>query len=321
MKTVAADSRLESIKRLVLYENGRLGNQLFQYIFARTSAPHANITCIGFESLESLLLNGLGSIRVEDIVVKTIFRRLGRERALRLARDIGVFGYVSEKLSDNQLSVSSKPGLVSGVSLLDGFFQDERLLLNVSCKYFPLRNSVLEAAKQWIYDNVVSCGLSPYFLHVRRGDYVHWPAKESPAVLPFFWLKEQITNIMKSDNYAHFIICTDDIPYAEDFFGSNPRFTIFKGSEIQDFAIMTQCSGGGILSASSFAWWAAWYGKQYHPKTRYIAPLHWAGWPKRTWFPSTIETSWLQYECVQRGEPDVLCASSNPSFHFLNLNP
>jgi hypothetical protein len=184
------------------------------------------------------------------------------------------------------------------VSLLDGFFQDEQLFATASCNDYPLQENLLEPARQWMAHNVTSHGWNPYFLHIRRGDYVRWPTSASPAVLPFQWCKRQMDEIVSADERAHFIVCSDDIPYAEEWVGSDPRVSLFKGSEIQDFFLMTQCSGGGILSASTFSWWAAWYGRQFYPNARYLAPRYWAGWRQGEWFPATIETSWLEYSDV-----------------------
>ena len=286
---------------IILFENGRLGNQFFQYLAARSVAPSAKIIYIGFESLLSTLDPSASSCfapTIEEIFLSKVFGKLGRERALNIANANKAWGVISENFTGNSSSLYLKPGICKDIAILDGFFQDESIFFGASCNEQPLRKDYLRNARQWIIDNIISRGRTPYFLHLRRGDYVRWPTRDHPAVLPFQWYKKQMNKITETDDRAHFIVCTDDHPYAEEYIELNPRMSIFKGSEIQDFFLMTQCSGGGILSASTYSWWAAWYGRQFFPHSRYIAPQHWAGWRKGKWYPPAIKTSWLDYKEV-----------------------
>lgn len=295
-----ACSDLNSLKYIIIFENGRLGNQLFQYLAARTAAPRAQIVCIGLQSL--LVTFQPSAQHLADTkrgsLLKKLFSRLGRNRALNLAKNRKIWSVISEIRDEDHTFVMLTQGLFKKIALLDGFFQDEVIFEKFSCEQFPLRIELLESAREWIEANVISRGLIPYFLHLRRGDYVRWPTSDHPAVLPLQWYKQQMNEIARADKRAHFVVCTDDRPYAEEMLGSNPMVSIFGGLEIDDFFLMTQCSGGGILSASTFSWWAAWYGKHFFHCSRYIAPKYWAGWRLREWYPPAIETTWLEYRDV-----------------------
>ncbi len=291
---------LNCLKYIIIFENGRLGNQFFQYLAARSAAPRAQIICIGLQSLLVSLqpsAHHLAASKMGSLLEK-LFSRLGRSRALKLANGRKLLSVISEMRDGDNLSISFSQGLCNKIALLDGFFQDEVILEKVSCEQCPLRIELLVNAREWIEANVISRGFNPYFLHLRRGDYLRWPSSDHPAVLPFKWYEQQMNEIARADKRAHFIVCTDDRPFAEDRLGSHPMVSIFRGSEIDDFFLMTQCSGGGILSASTFSWWAAWYGRQFYPNVRYLAPRYWAGWRQGEWFPSTIKTSWLEYSDV-----------------------
>jgi hypothetical protein len=206
-----------------------------------------------------------------------------------------LFSLLCESRDNGQSSIERENGALPGLSIVDGFFQDERLIANASCVDYPLRKVILRPARHWIEENVLSRGMIPYFIHLRRGDYVRWPSSDYPAVLPFAWYEAQMDAVVARDPRAQFLIVTDDIPYAQEYFAQNPRVLICARSETEDFALMTQCHGGGILSASSFAWMAAWYGRQSYAGAHYIAPKFWAGWRRHLWYPSTINTSWLHY--------------------------
>jgi hypothetical protein len=291
---------LSEPKYIIIFENGRLGNQFFQYLAARTAAPRAQIVFIGLQSLLVSLQSCSSSIAPSRgaRLLEKLFGRLGRKRALVLAKRRRLWSVISEIRDGDNVSISFAQGLCNKIALLDGFFQDETIFEHTSLEKFPLRIELLDNAREWIESNVVSRGFNPYFLHLRRGDYVRWPTGDHPAVLPFQWYEQQMNEIAQADSRAHFVVCTDDRPYAEERLGSNPMVSIFRGSEIDDFFLMTQCSAGGILSASTFSWWAAWYGKHFFGCSRYIAPQYWAGWRLREWYPPAIETTWLDYRAV-----------------------
>jgi len=289
------------LKYIIIFENGRLGNQFFQYLAARTMAPKAQIICIGLQNLLVTLqprAHHLAAASKRGSLLKKLFSRLGRSRALKLAKNRKLWSVISEIRDGDNLSIAFAQGLFNKIALLDGFFQDEVIFEKLSSEQCQLRIELLENAREWIEANVISRGLNPYFLHLRRGDYVRWPSSDHPAVLPLQWYEQQMTEIALADKRAHFIVCTDDRPYAEELLGSSPLVSISRGSEIDDFFLMTQCSGGGILSASTFSWWAAWYGKHFFHCSRYIAPQYWAGWRQKEWYPPPIETTWLDYRSV-----------------------
>ena len=295
-----ACSELDELEFIIIFEHGRLGNQFFQYLSARNAAPKAQVICIGLQSLLTSLhpsaYHSAPSKRA--MLLKQFFFRLGRDRTLNLAKHKRFWSVISEIFNQQKSSIALSRGIFNKIAILDGFFQDELVWGNVSCEQFPLRFQLLKHARKWIEVNVIDHGLNPYFLHLRRGDYVRWPSSDHPAVLPFQWYEQQMNMIVKADKRAHFIVCTDDRPYAEERFGLHPLVSISRGSEVDDFFLMTQCSGGGILSASSFSWCAAWYGKQFFHRASYIAPQYWAGWRQKEWYPPAIETSWLNYRSV-----------------------
>jgi hypothetical protein len=231
-------------------------------------------------------------------LLKSLFHRLGRDKTLNLAKNKRVWGLISEASDDQRYSIHFSKGILEEIAILDGFFQNEAILKNFSCDEYPLRSELLEKSREWIHSNVVARGLTPYFLHVRRGDYVRWPSIDHPAVLPLKWYKKQMNEIAQADKRAHFIVSSDDHPYVEEQFGSHPMVSIHRGSQVDDFFMMAQCSGGGILSASTFCWWAAFYGKQFFKNSHYVAPHYWAGWRQKEWYPHAIETSWIEYRVV-----------------------
>lgn len=298
---MVAPSGANAIKTLLLIENGRLGNQLFQYFAARHAAPRARIILVGFESLQRCVhLAGQPHDSWRLKLLKHVIRRARRSRVVRcLARTrlISIFG---ESHNQGRCVMTFQAGLLRAVAVLDGYFQDERIACSLDLSAAPLHACGVSRARRWIQQHARADPCHLYFLHVRRGDYLHWPSSESPAALPESWYFEQMAEIHARDGQCQFLAFSDDAPYLSRLFGDDPRVTVAAGTAEDDFLRMAQCNGGGILSASSFAWWAAYYGRWSFPCAFYIAPLHWGGWRRRSWYPPAIQTSWLHYRPVKQ---------------------
>ena len=135
-------------------------------------------------------------------------------------------------------------------------------------------------------------------MHIRRGDYINYPNSEKPAVIPAFWYKKMMKEVRLLTCNPFFIVCTDDVPYAIEIFGDSLDVFISNGEkEDFDFALMSECDGG-ILSASSFAWWAAYFIHLRNPKALLFAPKYWIGHASNVWNPESIKTPWITYTTV-----------------------
>ena len=133
------------------------------------------------------------------------------------------------------------------------------------------------------------------FVHIRRGDYLRWPSAEAPAALPCSWYLHAIELMQSKFPNSVFIFLSDDVMYLEDIFGSLPCFYISHNTPQVDLAIMSICNSG-ILSASSFAWWGAYYSRIYNSVySSYVAPEFWCGHRMLAWFPEYFRAKWITY--------------------------
>lgn len=122
------------------------------------------------------------------------------------------------------------------------------------------------------------------FVHVRRGDYVN-QQDYHPVQEPNYF--HQAMDIIHNEyGISNFKFFSDDIPWCKQHF-LGVDFSS-GSSEIEDFKEMLSC-GAGIISNSSFSWWAGylintgkviaprkWFGKNYaHYKTE---DLYYPGW-------------------------------------------
>jgi len=288
--------RADDTKIVVIFEWGRLGNQLFQYAALMKAAPRAQILTVGMRSLaEWLKESKLMQRSFAKTVCQKLLRTIGRRRLLKLAGRGRLFSLIAEQHKDSRSLITFEEGFFAKIAVFNGFFQSQEIVVNVSDHLFAIDSNILNDAKEWINSQTSYPYRHCYFVHVRRGDYLYWPSPEEPAALSGLWYQEQIEYILKIDALAQFFIFSDDISFSQKLLDIGPNICISKGSEMRDLAAMSLCQGGGILSASTFAWWGAYYAKQNNPKALFIAPRYWFGWRKSQWNPPSIETSWIQY--------------------------
>lgn len=92
-----------------------------------------------------------------------------------------------------------------------------------------------------------------------------------------------------------FIILGDDKNYLQKQFKEKNNILISDNAPELDLSIMSLC-GAGILSASSFAWWGAYYARTYNKETNYfLAPKYWLGHRIKEWRPKNFYTKWIKY--------------------------
>lgn len=128
-----------------------------------------------------------------------------------------------------------------------------------------------ELAKEW---GKILTSRDIVSVHIRRGDYLDLPHRH-----PFVgkeYLRKAVCSFPRG---TAFLICSDDIRWAQDFFSQN-RFHDFtflysqRGSVLSDFYLMVKCRHH-IISNSTFSWWAAYLGQ--YEGTRVIMPSMWFG--------------------------------------------
>jgi hypothetical protein len=159
-----------------------------------------------------------------------------------------------------------------------------------------IKKKYLEFAKLWLKKKKVFQKKSNLvFVHIRRGDYHSWPNLNSPAVLDLKWYKNNMLKMKNRVKEPIFVVMGDDNLYLRNTFKESKNLIISNNLLEVDLSIMSLCSYG-ILSPSSFAWWGAFYGKNYNKKDKYfIAPKYWAGHKLKKWLPIDFVSKWITY--------------------------
>lgn len=113
-----------------------------------------------------------------------------------------------------------------------------------------------------------------FFLHVRRGDYLH-PACKHHVVDLNNYLKRAYA-LMPSD--ATVIVCSDDIIWCKQNIPSlvgNGNYVFYEGDNYETLRMMVHCDLGGICANSTFSWWGAYWGHRMNSNRLYTMPDIW----------------------------------------------
>lgn len=282
---------------IIFFESGRLGNQLFQYCAMRKFQPEGTLLVIGMRELKTNFC-GINFLKntAWNRTLRRIVARIGKQRFEFIANKLRLLTLVDEERTTSGVEFHTRNGLFrSIVYFKEGYFQAEDMVDETIASQIELNKNIRDRANEFLNQYPVEMK-NRYFVHIRRGDYVHWPSREAPAVMPLRWYVEQMERIRQTNPNAVFFVTSDDKPYVEEFVSNSKDSVSVNLDVMEDFAVMTKCGGGGVLSASSYAWWASYFAGKENPRAYFIAPMYWLGYRRSQWFPKGIQTSWIQYE-------------------------
>ncbi|MES2826850.1 MAG: alpha-1,2-fucosyltransferase [Bacteroidota bacterium] len=237
--------------------NGRLGNQLFQYVFFQYlrsnnkrrlfyfANPHHSYFSKYFDLDYSYLLDNKFCVFLSKVLTRLIpFREI----------------YI-------QSIEVPKPVKARNWTLYKGFFQNDWYLNNTPEKY------EIKLKKQFVDEFVKDFGdlfskNKIIVVHIRRTDYLKYGKRD--ISLPMEYFKDRLDHIKDVDSYK-VIFVSDDMEHVKLFFPAKDNYIFSSNSEIIDFQII-QNADVAIISNSSFAWWASYLS----PKSNLVyAPKNW----------------------------------------------
>ena len=289
--------------RIYVTEHGRLGNQILQYYLLRTWFPKDKLCFFGFEDLENTF-----DFDNVSFIQNKIHYWWGMHRKMQLAKLLFRWRLISEiRVIPGELP-QIRPGLFGCFAYLS---LDALLFPNeLGLSQFTFNGKIKRAVQKTVNDFLTTINAtteSTAFLHVRRGDYVFWPNKTYPAVLPLSWYRSAIVALLKHQpEIETLVILTDDLPYVEDIkdrlLADLPLCCEVSTLGLaEDFCIMQQLPYG-ILSGSTFSWCAVYLGaverRLTHavPKELFIAPQYWHNYRLGQWPEvAALRSDLLQY--------------------------
>jgi hypothetical protein len=259
-----------------LGNNGRLGNQMFQYAALRGIAANR-----GFE----WCIPPFNTTRVDNYSLANCFMMDGVSSRNQFILDRGAAPVVVERQFhfDEEL-FRLCPNDVS----IHGFFQSEKWFKNVEQDIrsdFTFHDDLRIPVKGFL-DELKD----PIFLHVRRGDpnlvdargfkwsYTQCSDQHPPQPLEYY---EKALALFPEDQEVVIVsdspewVMEQELFKPDRFYVSTPEEKYPDGSYTPyvDLSIMAQCKGG-IIANSSLSWWGAWL---QNGAGKIVAPKMWFG--------------------------------------------
>ena len=269
-----------------------LGNQMFQYAFARSLAIHTGRDVyIDAESLNKKIIGEeLGSNTIRDYGLSNFNITLKQVDSLRRClwnytrkdkwyyemveilceKGKYPYKYYSQKGFDDISGYNPSLDEIESNTYIKGWFQSEDYFLgirNILLNEFTLKNSIKIPKK--IKEIILKT--ESISVHIRRGDY----KKNNMALSKDYYLKA-INLISSKVVHPVWIIFSDDIEFVKNnYFFEGKAVFIDDSLGMRDFEqlmLMSKCKHN-IIANSTFSWWGAWLNKN---RNKYVvAPRKW----------------------------------------------
>lgn len=267
---------------------GGLGNQLFQYAFARNLSLAHNVPFkMDVSSFASCKL------RKYSLMDFNIIENFASESELRFTNNkyyeywkIKVIDLLSlyhkrtiikERQFNYDGDLVNKINFTNNAKYFEGYWQSEKYFFNIKktiVKDLEIKTSIntenIKNAEFINKSNSVS-------LHIRRGDYVkdiNTQKYHGSCELDYYLKAVEI--IAAKITEPHFFVFSDEPEWVEENFKLKFPATYIKNNDVsksyEDLRLMSLCKHN-IIANSTFSWWGAWLNK--NDKKIVISPEKW----------------------------------------------
>ena len=272
----------------IFLADGRIGNQIFQYLFLKTIQDNnEKIIVSGFEELiEVFQINDFININKNNRWIRALLFRICKPilNFLSNKKIISSIVIKHEKVLNNYIRESttfnSIHGIVKRITFVKlGFFQSEIFFDKYLANSLKFKEVYLITATELL--NSIPNNCHKIFVHIRRNDYKNFTVCGQSTLLPMSYYKDQIEWFMQNRKDCFFIFLGDDTKSLSDEFQYVENKMISRNQHFgTDLAIMTQCNSA-ILSPSSFSWWGSYMMRE---RDTVFAPKFWLGFRSKIEF-------------------------------------
>lgn len=267
--------------KIIIKFNGGLGNQMFQWAFARALEKKTGIKPIFdmsfFEKKYArpyeLNVFNLNAEFVDDFWLKLKLKIIWKLRKKLNGKEfLGLTLYSEPHFEFDENAFKIEPN-----TYIEGFFQSEKYFQNIENELradFQFRNEPDEESKKLIEKIGAANSVS---LHIRRGDYVKKKRYQNLyAACSLDYYKRGIEYICNKYPNPTLFIFSDDIDWVRENLNL-PYESIYVShntgkKSYEDMRLMSLCMHN-IIANSSFSWWGAWLNN--NKEKIIIAPEKW----------------------------------------------
>lgn len=249
---------------------GGLGNQLFQYAYARALEKRGNIVRLAsvfYTKYRTARTYSLDNFKIQ------LKRAYLAERLLSPIADNDLAFKIRNQYIREELSTQYMPELldIRGNCYIIGVFQDERYFKNLESELrneiYPKRKIIISKRLREILDqdNTVS-------VHVRRGDY-----KQLNNILDREYYSQAVKYVKTRITDPCFLVFSDDMEWVKKHLSLDGNVIFVnedrKLADFEELMVMSRCRHH-IIANSTFSWWGAWLNQD--PDKMVIGPEHWS---------------------------------------------
>lgn len=283
---------------IILRVEGGLGNQMFQYAFARTiqrkyggkiifdlhtfkNDSHRDFALHHFFSKSDLNIEkptllknfSLFALRVIAKLLQLLFLKIikNKDKRLKLLTAIGIFIQEDSKYSNHLFPISSP------IKYISGNWMSEKYFLSIKDK---LQEDFIVKTEISIRNKQVMAQIqntNSVCVHIRRGDYLHSAWVDKLLVCDFEYYENALSLLdqsLVSPTFYIFSNTTEDIQWIKD----NYKFSVpvlyvdLNNPDYEELRLMMNCKHF-VLSNSTFSWWASYLSS--HKNKMVVAPSKW----------------------------------------------
>lgn len=276
--------------------DGRLGNQVFQFVAIRVCLGDGRLLTPNLRALAKVFkvppsLKALQVSRIAEKCLRRIICPISVKPLFKWLR-LGTYCYepMGRMSNDSRAPsgyMATQKGLFPVAFVDGGFYQNLTDMLSPDdFRCLILRDDVLAAARA-VVDKVM--GDKPWpgiVMHVRRRDYVGYSAYGlDDVLLPVAYFQRAAKTARASlGTGAEILLVTDDPVWCAQELAELQPFNVVSGPEAVDFALLSMFPIA-ILSNSTFSLAAACVGPDVK---RVIGPKFWFGHSVKQWYPPLI---------------------------------
>lgn len=267
---------------------GGLGNQMFQYAFARGLAAKTgqdvSFDFSGFNPIKGVTPRSF-SLDVFDIIVKKAsvsdIQLFTKEKySARLAMIKRAFGFnVPSYIHEKDHSFNPQIWNHGNDAYFDGYWQSEKYFSHIEREVreaFTAHQPFSQNGKI-VAEKIEKIGRGSISLHIRRGDYVtNKKAAGALGICEINYYQRALSVATADAENPHIFIFSDDTSWVKENINIPYQSTIvseYKMSDWEELILMSHCERH-IISNSSFSWWGAWL--DIKNGMMVIAPIQWA---------------------------------------------
>jgi len=244
---------------------GGLGNQLFQYAYAKSLAAKGYDVKIDIAAFKNYKLHGGYQLHEFKIDLKTaspaeswfakyFFNFPKKEKSLLFQEDF---------------LKPFKNKYIKGYFETEKYFEDIRPIL---LKQFVVKKQLASSTIQYLKE--ITIKKNACSLHIQKGDNIFdQKTKQIHGVCDLNYYKEAIKLMREKCGEVNFFVFSDDILWVKKNLKiKNATYIDQQVIPHEDLHLMSLCRHN-ITANSSFSWWAAWLNQQKNKIV--IAPKQW----------------------------------------------